>query len=252
MNCVRILLLPLLAAVVCAQGEGYDDTPVIPGQKWKVHDKARPNPPVVEPGPFVAMTRPEDAVVLFDGKDLSKWTGRGGKASWKLQDGYMEVNGTGEIATRDKFGDFQLHLEWAAPEQVKGKSQGRGNSGVFLCGRYEVQVLDSFENKSYADGQAAALYGQHPPLANACRGPGEWQTYDIVFRAPRFDDEGKVSSPATVTVIHNGIVVQNNRSFIGGTTHRRVATYSKHGDGPIKLQDHGNPVRYRNIWVREL
>ena len=136
--------------------------------------------------------------------------------------------------------------------EVKGKSQGRGNSGVFLCGRYEVQVLDSFQNKSYADGQAAALYGQHPPLVNACRGPGEWQTYDIVFRAPRFSDDGKMVSPATVTVIHNGIVVHNNQSFLGGTTHRKVGRYSKHGDGPIKLQDHGNPVRYRNIWLRKL
>ena len=252
MSIPRILVLVLVPVLAAAQGVGYDDTPQLPGQQWKVHDKARPNPPVVEPGPFSALPRPKDAIVLFDGTDLSKWTGRGGKASWKIENGYMEVNKTGEIATRDKFGDFQLHLEWASPVEVKGNSQGRGNSGVFLAGRYEIQILDSYNNKSYADGQAAAMYGQFPPLANACRGPGEWQTYDIAFRGPRFGDDGKLQTPARVTVVHNGVVVHNGRAYLGGTTHRAVAMYGKHGPGPIKLQDHGNPVRFRNIWIREL
>ena len=144
MSIPRILALVLVPVLAAAQGVGYDDTPQLPGQQWKVHDKARPNPPVVKPGPFSALPRPKDAIVLFDGTDLSKWTGRGGKASWKIENGYMEVNKTGEIATRDKFGDFQLHLEWASPVEVKGNSQGRGNSGVFLAGRYEVQLLDSY------------------------------------------------------------------------------------------------------------
>ena len=163
----------------------------------------------------------------------------------------MEVNGSGSMQTKQEFGDCQLHLEWASPGKAESNSQGRGNSGVFLMGRYEVQILDSFENESYADGQAAALYGQFPPLVNASRGPGEWQSYDIVFEAPRFDGE-ELASPARVTVFHNGIVVHHGQAMIGATTHRAVAQYSPHGPGPIQLQDHGNPVRFRNVWVRPL
>jgi hypothetical protein len=231
---------------------GYDDTPFLPDSKWRVHDKARPQPPVVDPGPATAPVKPPaDAIVLFDGKDLSRWTGRGGKASWRIEDGAMAAGG-GDIETRQGFGDCQLHVEWAAPDEVKGDSQGRGNSGVFLMGRYEVQILDSFDNPTYADGQAAALYGQWPPMVNACRAPGEWQTYDIVFRAPRFDGDELVS-PGYVTVLHNGIVVHDHRAIVGATAHKSVAKYQPHAaEGPIKLQDHGNPVRFRNIWIRPL
>jgi len=245
------LLAPLLLAfAVQEQPVGYTDTPFLPGGKWRVHDIARPAPPVVKPG--VGGAPPSDALVLFDGKSLAAWKSGDKDAAWKLVDGAMEVNGTGSIETRESFGDLQLHLEWRAPEKVESSSQGRGNSGVFLMGMYEVQVLDSFENRTYSDGQAAALYGQQPPLVNACRPPGEWQTYDICFRAPRFESE-KVAAPATVTVMHNGVVVQLAEPFIGATRHKEVATYAPHPPtGPLVLQDHGNPVRFRNIWVRRL
>ncbi|MDP6539518.1 MAG: DUF1080 domain-containing protein [Planctomycetota bacterium] len=246
------LLLPI--AWFCAQDApvGYSDTPHLPGGEWRVHDIARPVPPVVTPG-ATPSAAPSDAVVLFDGSGLEQWSaGNGSAARWKLDDGAMEVNGSGSIQTREAFGDCQVHLEWATPAEVKGDSQGRGNSGLFLMGRYEIQVLDSFENRTYADGQAAALYGQRPPLVNACRPPGVWQTYDVVFRAPRFAD-GELVSPARATVFHNGVLVQDAEPLIGATTHRAVAKYAPHADeGPISLQDHGNPVRYRNIWVRRL
>ena len=217
-----------------------------------MHDGRRPQPRVVTPGTKPGQA-PSDAVVLFDGVDLSKWQkGNGSDAHWKVEDGYMEVLKGGAIDSRDHFGDCQLHIEWATPVEVKGKGQGRGKSGVYLMGRYEVQVLDSWNNKTYPDGQAAALYGQSPPLVNACRAPGEWQTYDIVFRSPRFA-EGKLSSPARATVLHNGVIVQDAVKLIGATTHKRAAKYRPHSPkGPIRLQDHGNPVRYRNIWVRPL
>lgn len=240
-----------------AQGVGYTDTPQLPHQPWRVHDADRPNPPVVDPGPAPAQPAPvpSDAVVLFDGSGLDAWRkGNGDAAAWKLvEGGAMQVNGTGDIMTREQFGSCQLHVEWASPAEVVGESQGRGNSGVFFFGRYEIQVLDSFENRSYADGQAAALYGQFPPDVNACRGPGEWQTYDIVFEAPKFAEDGSLVSPAYATVLHNGVIVHNRRALIGATGHRSVGTYSAHGPaGEIKLQDHGNPVRFRNIWVRPL
>lgn len=233
---------------------GYTDTPQIPGQEWRVHDSARPQPPVVKPaeGANLAAKAPADALVLFDGKDASAWTSGGKPCPWKLEDGCMEVNGGGSIETREHFGDVQLHLEWASPAKVESESQGRGNSGVFLMGRYEIQILDSFENPTYADGAAAALYGQYPPAVNASRGPGEWQSYDIFFRAPRFEGE-RLVSPAVVTVMHNGVVVHHAREFLGATRHREVAVYSAHAaTGPIGLQDHGNPLRFRNIWVRKL
>jgi hypothetical protein len=226
--------------------------------KWKIHDLNRPLPPVITPG--TASTQetpgrpPSDAVVLFDGKDLSHWVGEGGKpAQWKVENGYMEVVAkTGPISTRDSFGDCQLHVEFAEPSPGVGESQERGNSGVFLMGLYEIQVLDSYENKTYADGQASAVYGQYPPLVNASRPPAQWQTYDIIFHRPHFND-GKVTRPARVTVLHNGLLVQDNVALTGPTAHGERPPYKPGPDKlPLQLQDHGNPVRYRNIWIREL
>jgi hypothetical protein len=230
----------------------------VPTIKWKIHDPNRPVPPVIDPG--TASTQetpgrpPSDAVVLFDGKDLSHWTSQdGGAAKWKVENGYMEVAPkTGYLSTRDSFGDCQLHVEFAEPTPPVGESQERGNSGVFLQGLYEIQVLDSYENKTYADGQASAVYGEYPPLANASRPPAQWQTYDIVFHRPHFKD-GKVVSPARVTVLHNGVLVQDNVSLTGPTAHGERPPYKAGPDRlPLQLQDHGNPVRYRNIWIREL
>lgn len=236
---------------------GYDDTPQLPGQQWRVHDVNRPQPRVITPGTESTQERPgdppSDSVILFDGCDLSGWTGRDGEAKWKVENGYMEVvPGTGNIETKEHFGDCQLHIEWASPVEVKGESQGRGNSGVFLMGRYEIQVLDCYENRTYADGATAGIYGQWPPLVNACRKPGQWQSYDIVWIAPRFDGDELVS-PAYVTVFHNGVVVHHYRSLHGPTGHRNVLPYTPHPPvGPLSLQDHGDLVRYRNIWYRLL
>ncbi len=252
-------LQPLALALVTAtlafspapEGVGYSDTPFLPGGQWRVHDASRPVPAVVTVGATPGAP-PSDAIVLFDGKDLSKFEGEKGEAKWKIVGTAMEVNGTGSIHTRDAFGDCQLHVEWAAPPAPEGHSQERGNSGIFLMGRYEVQVLDSFDNPTYADGQAGALYGQFPPLVNACRKPGEWQTYDIVFRAPRFEN-GALVKPGRVTLFHNGVLVQDAQELLGATRHREVATYEAHDAAlPLELQDHGNPVRYRNIWIRKL
>ena len=220
------------------------------------HSRDCPTPPVVRPAPAGEPVQPpSDAVVLFNGRDLSNWRNPdGGPAKWIVQDGYMKVAaGTGGIATAQGFGDVQLHVEWATPNPAKGSDQDRGNSGVFLMGRYEVQVLDSYGNVTYPDGQAAALYGQYPPLVNASRAPGEWQTYDIVFHRPRFGPDGSLASPARVTVIHNGVLVQDNVTLTGPTAHQRRPPYEAHPDRlPLSLQDHEHPVRYRNIWVREL
>ena len=230
---------------------GYDDTPMLPDSKWRVHDGTRPQPKIVTPG--TGSQPPSDAIVLFDGKDLSKWVGRDGEAQWKVEDGVMEVNRTGDIQTKEEFGDCQLHIEWAAPAEVKGDSQGRGNSGVFLIGQYEIQVLDGYDNLTYADGITAAIYGQYPPLVNACRKPGEWQTYDIFFVAQRFEGD-KLISPAYATIVHNGVLVHHRQAIMGPTGHKTVGAYDvpRPSKGPLKLQDHGNPVRYRNIWVRPL
>ncbi|HSC27841.1 MAG TPA: DUF1080 domain-containing protein [Vicinamibacterales bacterium] len=236
---------------------GFTDTPRFPGLPWHVHDPARPRPAAVTPGSTPGAP-PSDAQVLFDGRDLSRWAHRtpdGGlvDAKWAVRDGYFEVTPrSGSLSTRDGFGDVQLHVEWAAPEVVRGTSQGRGNSGVLLMSMYEVQVLDSYENATYSDGMAGALYGQWPPLVNAARKPGEWQTYEIVFEAPRFEG-GQLVKPAYFTVIWNGIVVHNRQEVMGRTVYRDVATYAAHNpELPLTLQDHGNPVRYRNIWVRRL
>ncbi len=222
--------------------------------KWLVHDENRPAPPVVTPGAAPG-DPPSDAVVLFDGKDLSKWRKGDGPAQWKVENGYMEINSTGSIRTTEEFGDCQLHVEWMAPAPPKGRSQGRGNSGIFLMSRYEIQVLDSYDNWTYADGSAAGMYGQHPPLVNACRKPGEWQTYDIVFRRPRFSDDGKVLEPGRMTIFHNGVLVEHDAEIFGSTVYRALAHYTPHGPkAPIEIQDHGDkqPVRFRNIWARRL
>jgi hypothetical protein len=262
---MRIILLLVLAAGLGAQQQpagndvqGYTDTPQIPGQKWKVHDAARPRPPKVTPGPVVSAPPPADAIVLFDGKDLSRWNtaGRGGQvqeAKWKVENGYMEiVPRNGRLVTKDKFGDCQLHVEWMVPKGTPGAGQGRGNSGVEIMTRYEIQVLESFENQTYADGQAASIYGQWPPMFNASRPEGEWNVYDIFFEAPRFQD-GKLAKPAYITVIHNGVLVHHRQEIIGGAVHRRVATYTPHAaEESLSLQDHNNAVRYRNIWIRRL
>jgi hypothetical protein len=211
-------------------------------------------PTVITPGKTNA-DPPSDAIVLFGGTDLSRWHGQNGApAKWTIRDGYVEVApGTGDIATNDKFGDVQLHIEWATPTVVKGEGQERGNSGVFLMERYEVQVLDSYDNKTYFHGQAASVYKQHAPLVNASRRPGEWQAYDIVFHAPKFDEQGKVIDRARVTVFHNGVLVQNNVEIYGITYNDRPALYIPHASQePLRLQDHGNPMRFRNIWIRRL
>lgn len=224
--------------------------------RWPQHSMARPQAPVVDPGRSVADTsHPSDAIVLFDGRDLSKWRdAKGGPARWAVRSGYIEVvPGTGMLGTAQGFGDVQLHVEWATPTPPTGEGQERGNSGVFLMGLYEIQVLDSYRNPTYADGAAAAVYGQYPPLVNASRPPGAWQTYDIVFHRPRFDAVGAVTRPARVTVIHNGVLVQDDVELSGPTANQTRPPYTKHADKlPLALQDHGVPVRFRNIWLREL
>ena len=241
---------------------GYKDTPLLPGGKWHVHDSDRPQPPVITPGtnstPDTPGKAPSDAIVLFDGTDLSRWQTDDGKPSgWAVADGAMMVppkntpNG-GTIRTKDEFGDCQLHIEWMAPNPPRGESQARGNSGIFFFGRYEMQVLDNFENPTYPDGQAGSVYGEAPPQVNASRPPGQWQSYDIIFNAPRWKDD-KLESPAYVTILHNGVVVQNHFELFGPTGHRSLNAYKPHAaTGPITLQDHGDPVRFRNIWVRPL
>jgi 3-keto-disaccharide hydrolase len=224
--------------------------------QWKAHDMNRPRPPIIKPSDQkLPIQPPSDAVILFDGRDLSQWrSDDGSPAKWVAANGYMEsVKGSGYIFSRRTVGDFQLHVEWAAPVPAMGKSQGRGNSGVFLMGQYEIQVLDSYENDTYPDGQAASVYGQYPPLVNVCRPPGEWQSYDIVFRRPRFDRNGGLLKAARVTLLHNGVLVQDNVELWGPTNWLQHSPYFAHPDRlPISLQDHGNPVRFRNIWLREL
>ncbi|KPL16574.1 MAG: hypothetical protein AMS23_07640 [Bacteroides sp. SM1_62] len=212
-----------------------------------------PVPPVVTPGS--GTSPPSDAIILFDGSDLDQWVKPNGEpVGWKLEDGVMTVlKGTGAIHTKQAFGDIQLHLEWRAPSEIEGEGQGRGNSGVYLQGRYEIQILDCYENTTYVNGQTASVYKQHIPLANACRPPGEWQTYDIIFTAPRFKEDGSLFTPATVTVLHNGVLVQNHVKIQGNTEHIGLPAYKAHPlKQPLLLQDHSNPVSFRNIWVREL
>jgi hypothetical protein len=231
-----------------------------PDPKWLGHDRTRPAPPVVDPGYASSAERagkaPSDAVVLFDGTDLARWVAMDGSPTkWVVRDGALEcVPGSGYLRSQQSFGACQLHVEFATPADVKGNSQGRGNSGVFFgVGRYEVQVLDSYENKTYADGSAGSIYNQYPPLVNASRKPGEWQSYDILWTPPKFKADGSLASPARLTVFHNGVLIQNNVELTGATSWIERPAYQAHGEKlPISFQDHGNPVRYRNVWVREL
>lgn len=222
---------------------------------WRQHDPARPRPALVTPGAAVGAP-PSDAVVLFDGTSLGAWRGNKGTepAKWVIRDGYMEAApGTGAIQTAEPLGDMQLHVEWSTPTPPEGRGQGRGNSGVIIMGLYEVQILDSYDNTTYADGQAAAVYGQYPPLVNASRPAGQWQLYDIIFRGPRWSATGKLTRPAIITVFHNGVLVQDHVALWGGTAWLRPAPYAKHAPAlPLVLQDHSNPVRFRNIWMRPL
>jgi hypothetical protein len=232
---------------------GYDDTPMQPNGKWHVHDGKRPQPKMVTPGATPGAAPADATVLLGPGTDTSAWQmDNGSPITWPMKDGVLQ-SAKGMIGTKAEFTDFQLHVEFATPTDVKGDGQGRGNSGVFLLGRFEVQVLDSYNNPTYPDGQAAAMYGQYPPLVNASRPPGEWQAYDIIFTAPRFNAAGAVEKPAVVTVIHNGIVVHNATAYQGPTEHKLIGPYvPAAARGPIRLQDHGNPVRFRNIWIRPL
>ena len=231
----------------------------------KVHEtdpEKQPQPPVVKPKPYNAKTaKPtKDAIVLFDGteKTLKNWTSGNGKPTkWKLVDGALEsVRGGGYLQSKQEFGSCRLHVEFATPSEAKGSGQGRGNSGVFLMGQYEIQVLDSYKNITYPDGQCGALYGRAKPLVNASRGPGEWQSYDVTFHRPIFNKAGDVTRKAKFHVIHNGHVIHDNLELSGGTGWRgphSISEYKKHGDkGPLKMQDHGNPVRFRNVWVKPL
>ena len=243
-------------AMIAQAPVGYDDTPMQPNGKWHIHDAKRPQPKVVTPGGAVnsaPVTPPQDATVLIGaGADLSAWQMMDGTAvTWAMSDGVV-ATGKGMIRTKAEFTDFQLHVEFATPKEVKGDSQERGNSGVFLLGKFEIQVLDSYQNRTYADGSASAMYGQYPPLVNASRGPGEWQMYDIIFTAPRFAT-GSMNKPAVVSVLHNGILVHNATAFWGPTAHKKIDPYTPDtAKGPIALQDHGNPIRYRNIWIRSI
>lgn len=238
------------------KGKAAVEQPFTPGGQYRRHDMNRPRPQVVTPGPFnpddPKLKAPAEAIIIFDGKDLSKFerkpgakdTDKSPEPKWKVENGYMEVVAkSGSLVTKEQFGDCQIHIEWATPAQVdpNSKGQGRGNSGVFLPGHNEVQVLDSYNNETYADGQAAAVYGQYPPLLNVCRKPGEWQTYDIILEQPRYDDQRKLVRPCRLTLVHNGVLVQDHVDLGGGAT-----------EGTLGLQDHNNPVRYRNIWIRKL
>jgi len=242
--------------------EKHPEGSPIPGQKWKVHDLQRPQPAKVTPGlPILSPAPPSDAIVLFDGKDLSQWVtgGRGGtigEPKWKVENGYVEmVPQTGGIQTREKFGDCQLHVEWTTPPIPNPEvhyGQGRGNRGVVLMGRYEIQVLSGYDNKTYADGMAGSLYGLYPPLVNPTRPDGEWNGYDIFFEAPHFDG-ATVVKPAYVTLIFNGILVHHRVELIGSTSTLPLAKYQPHPpEEALVLQGHVGPARFRNIWIRRL
>jgi hypothetical protein len=224
--------------------------------EWPQQSEDRPKPRIVEPGAAYTIAPPSDAVALFDGSSLDKWSSANGAAAkWRVENGaFVVVPGTGTLSTRDSFGDVQFHIEWAAPNPPVGKGQDRANSGVFFGGdRYEIQVLDSRDNATYADGQAGSIYGQFPPLVNPMRAAGEWQVYDIVYHRPRFKADGSLQSAARFTVFVNGVMVQDNMEAVGPTTYMKRTPYSAHPDRlPITLQDHSHPVRFRNVWLRDL
>ena len=247
----KLLIVSILCAVSARASEyGYTDTALLPDGKWRVHDKNRPQPEKVQPGAGNFTAAPSGAIVLFDGKDLSKWDGVKEAA---IEDGSFDIFKTGQIHTKEKFGDCELHVEWQIPAKSDGDWARWGNSGVFMLGLYEIQIIESYTYQIYADGIAGAIYGQTPPLVNAARPPGEWQSYNIKFTAPRFDAEGKLLKPAYITVRWNGVLVQDHTAAIGPTRHKALAKYdNKATTGPVTLQLHGSHVHFRNIWIRPL
>ena len=243
---MKRVLVPVIAALLCLSAQSQEWTSALT-------DKWEPVPPVVTPG--IGTAPPSDAIVLFDGTNLDQWESTDGSpVQWELKDGIMTiVPHTPGIITKQSYGDIQLHVEWRTPVDDQGSGQGRGNSGIYLQNRYEVQVLDSYQNETYVNGQAGAVYKQHIPLVNACRPPGEWQTFDILFTAPRFRDNGTLFSPATVTVIQNGVLVQDHVTILGPTENMGMPEYRAHNlKMPLMLQNHSDLVSYRNIWLREL
>jgi hypothetical protein len=259
---LSVLLLTLCTAgsfQSIAQNQSQGQVPAPMPMTPEMTEFWEPEVKVVTPGKVatdVMAAPPSDAIVLFNGKDLSRWKGKDGDAKWKVENGaFTVVKGTGDIETKDTFEDFQLHIEWKIPTDIQGQSQGRGNSGIFMQGIYELQVLDNYNNRTYANGQAGSIYKQTPPLVNAMRKPGEWNVYDVIYTAPRFKEDGALLTPARITVLHNGVLVQNNFELRGDTPYIGLPKYTKHGKGPIKLQDHGDPskpISFRNIWLREL
>lgn len=263
---VSAIFICFIATMTLAQKGEKGPAPMKP----EMTEYWEPVPKVIDPGPYLGkVAPPSDAIVLFDGKDLSKWKSKkdGGPAKWNVHDGvFTVVKGTGDISTIQKFGDYQLHIEWRIPEDIQGQSQARGNSGVMLQDLsaelnipaywYEVQVLDSYHNATYVNGQAGSIYKQSPPLVNAMRKPGEWNVYDITYTAPRFNEDGSLFTPGRVTVFHNGVLVQDNFEIKGHTAYIGLPKYlAPHGKAPITLQDHGDPskaISFQNIWVREL
>ncbi|WP_034257049.1 3-keto-disaccharide hydrolase [Adhaeribacter aquaticus] len=243
--------------VLCseANAQTQETVPTPPKMRPEMTEFWEPEIKVITPGNGTT-TAPSDAIILFGGKDLAEWKGKDGEAKWKVQNGTFTVaKGTGDISTKREFGDYQLHIEWQIPTDIQGKSQARGNSGIFMQSRYELQVLDSYNNRTYSNGQAGSIYKQHPPLVNAMRKPGDWNVYDVIYTAPRFKEDGSVFTPARITVLHNGVLVQNNSEIKGPTEYIGLPSYKAHSKAPITLQDHGDPskpISYRNIWLREL
>jgi len=255
---IKTAALSIIALAAYQGVKAQDNFPETPEMEPAMTEFWTPQPTIVTPGEpdkNAFITAPSDAIILFDGKDLSAWQkDNGSPADWTLGKGYFEVAPhKGGIRTIREFEDFQLHIEWSAPLETEGKEgQGRGNSGIFMQGIYELQVLDSYGSKTYGNGQAGSIYKQTPPLVNAMRKPGEWNVYDVVYTAPRFKKDGSLQSHARITVIHNGVLIQNNTLILGDTPYTGLPKYNLHGTGPISLQDHGDKVKFRNIWIREL
>lgn len=263
MNKKTVTVKTMLAILACSASislSAQQQAPEPMPMKAQMSEYWTPKPAVVTPGEktaTAAISAPSDAIILFDGKDLSQWeSANGGPAEWDVHNGVFTVNKKkGDIYTKQKFGDYQLHLEWCIPETIQGESQGRGNSGVFMQNQYEVQILDCYNNPTYVNGQAGSIYKQTPPLVNAMRKPGEWNIYDIIYKAPTFTKDGKYRTPPMITVIHNGVLIQNNTIIQGTTEYIGFPKVTPHGDGPLRLQSHGDPsepISFRNIWIREL
>lgn len=244
---MKFTILLILAALVMNAALSQDQPNPKDTEIWD------PEPRIVTPGGQHAAP-PSDAIILFDGRNLDQWTDtKGNPAAWTVADGAMTVaRRTGDIKTKQSFGDIQLHIEWRTPAKVEGDGQGRGNSGIFFCEKYELQVLDSYNNRTYSNGQAGSIYKQSMPMVNASRKPGEWQVYDVVFIAPRFQQDGSLESPGRITVMHNGVLIHHNTEIKGTTEYIGQPKIVSHGKGPIRLQDHSNPTSFRNVWVREL